>query len=348
MKILLVKLSAIGDVVQSLPVLAALRTRYPEAYISWIVGEAAFPLLMEHPLLDEIILFPRQRLGKLASGPRSWPRLAFEAGCFMKRLRSKRYDVVIDLQGLLKSGILTWFSRAGRKIGFAGTREGSAVFLTERLPAYDPDEHAVLRYLRLAAYLGAETPRPLFPLGLDSRDRTRARNMLKDLSVDLGRFLIMIPGTAWPTKRWTASGFAQVADLAWQRWGIRSVIVGSSSDSRLARAILKKAGSTPVDLTGKTDLKTLAALYGFASVVVTTDTGPMHLAAATGAPVVALFGPTAPWRTGPYCTRKRVIRKELSCSPCFRRSCDKRDCMINIDAHEVLEAVEDIRRGPSP
>ncbi len=346
MKILLVKLSAIGDVVQSLPVLAALRTRYPEANISWVVGEAAFPLLVGHPLLDETILFPRQRLGQLASSLHSWPRLVLEARSFIRKLRSKRYDVVIDLQGLLKSGILTWFSRAGRKIGFSGTREGSAVFLTERLPAYDPDEHAVLRYLRLAAHLGAKTQQPLFPLGLDDRDRTRAGNMLKDLSVEPDRFLVMIPGAAWPTKQWTASGFAQVADLAQDKWGIRSVIVGSSGDSRLASAIVEMARSRPIDLTGKTDLKTLAAIYGFASAVVTTDTGPMHLAAATGVPVVALFGPTAPWRTGPYCKNKRIIRKGLPCSPCFRRSCDKRDCMTTIGVHEVLEAIEGIKKGP--
>jgi lipopolysaccharide heptosyltransferase I len=342
MRILLVKLSAIGDVIQALPVLAALRRRYPDAHLSWVVDEAASDLLCSHPMLNEVIIYPRRRFGKLGSNLKRWPTLIKEAVDFVIQLRGKNYDVVIDLQGLLKSGVLTGFSRGICKLGFANGREWSSIFLTDKLPGYDPDEHAVLRYLRLASYLDANVNRPEFPLAIAQADKEKMDQLLKQAGIEGRPLLCLNPGATWETKKWTPKGFAEVADGCFERWNAVSIIVGGLNDKDVACNVAMLAKHPVIDFTGLTSLKTLAALYQRARAVVSTDTGPMHLAAASGAPVVALFGPTAPWRTGPFGSVKQVIRLGLSCSPCFKRQCPDPKCMTNISSEQVIEAVKKI------
>lgn len=339
MRILFVKLSAIGDVVQALPVLAALRRRYPDAHISWVVGEVASDLLETHPLVDEVLIYPRRHWGRLSRRVHTWPMLFAEVGSFTRRLRGETYDVAVDLQGLMKSGIIVRTAKARRKLGFSRGREGSSIFLNETLPPYDPDEHAVLRYLRLARHLDAPTDEAEFPLAVGPEERAQARAWLDEAGWEGRPFLVLNPGAAWVTKRWVAEGFAEVADHCVKEWGLGVVIAGGSGDPVLAEAIRAGMEQPVLDLTGRTGLRQLAALYQQARVVVSTDTGPMHLAAAAGAPVVALFGPTAPWRTGPFGDRHHVLRLDLRCSPCFRRRCEDLRCMRGIRPQEVIDAV---------
>jgi heptosyltransferase-1 len=344
MRILLVKLSAIGDVVHTLPALVALRNRYPDAHLSWLVDEAASDLLCSHPMLNEVIICPMRRFGKLCGNPRQWPKLIKEAGSFISRLRSKSYDVVIDFQGLLKSGVLIGFSRGVCKLGFAKGREGSSIFLTDKLPRYDPDEHAVLRYLRLASHLDADIKEPKFPLAIGKADIDRAGQLLKEAGAGDCHILCLNPGATWETKRWAPKRFAEVADNCFERWDMVPIIVGGPGDKCLASDIAGLAKHTVVDFTGLTSLRTLAALYQRVGAVVSTDTGPMHLASAAGAPLVALFGPTAPWRTGPFGREQQVIRLGLPCSPCFKRHCPDPKCMMDISSEQVIEEVGRIRR----
>jgi len=308
------------------------------------VDEAASDLLCSHPMLNEVIIYPRRGFGELSSNLRQWPRLIKEARNFINHLRSKSYDVVIDFQGLLKSGVLTWLSRGTRKLGFAEGREWSSIFLTEKLPRYDPDEHAVLRYLRLASHLDADVEKPEFPLAIGKADTERAGRLLEEAGAGDRRILCLNPGAAWETKRWTPKGFAKVTDSCFERWDMVTVIIGGPGDNILASDIAMSARHPVIDLTGRTRLRTLAALYQRAGAVVSTDTGPMHLAAAAGAPLVALFGPTAPWRTGPFGRKQQVIRLGLSCSPCFKRHCHDPKCMMDISPEQVIEAVGKIRR----
>ncbi len=343
MKILIIKLSAIGDVVQSLCVLDALKARFPDAEIDWLAGEAAAGLLKGHPMLEEVIVYPRKRFGNLCSQPLSWPQLMREGRIFLSGLRKKRYDIVLDLQGLLKSGVLAWLSRGDRKIGFAATREGSSLFLNEKLSSYDPDQHAVLRYMRIAYHLGADRDRPLgFPLGTGRDKLLKAAKVLEQHGLSAGRTVGLIPGTRWETKHWTAAGFAETGELIRKETGLEPVILGSRSDMKLADEINRHAHRHITDLTGRTDLKTLAALFTMTAAVISTDTGPMHLAAAAGSPVVALFGPTAPNRTGPFSSRSRVVCRHLSCSPCFRRRCKDNRCMKEITPHEVIMYLKEL------
>ncbi len=341
-RILIIKLSALGDIVQTLPVLDALKKTWPQASVDWITGEVGAGLLEGHPLLDRVIVYPRKRLGRLAKNPLSWPHLTKEILGLKKELRLSRYDAALDLQGLFKSGIITILSGAKIKAGFDKGREFSHMFLNKRLPPYDPDKHAVLRYLDLARTLGAHTKDIRFPLGISDTHRQMARDILGSLGIEPGRFVILIPGTIWPTKRWVNSYFAELAVMINKGLGLKSVIVGGSQDRAMGREIENFSKKAARDLTGKTDLKTLAAIFQLAKTAVSTDTGPMHLAAATGLRLVALFGPTAPWRTGPFGHGHKVIRRELGCSPCFKRRCQENLCMKEIGPKEVFQAVKEL------
>jgi len=341
LKILIIKLSAIGDVVQALCVLDALKHRYPEAQIDWLAGEVAAGLLQGHPMLEDVIIYPRRRFGRLCNSPPAWPALLSEGCKFLKELRQRHYDMVLDLQGLLKSGVLTWLSRGSRRIGFASGREGSSLFLNEKLPPYDPEEHAVLRYMRVAHHVGTDPERkPRFPLGTGDSEIKKAREILSCHGIADAGIVGIVPGTRWETKHWTSAGFAATADLIRRETGFVPVILGGHGDRKLASEISRLASEPVHDLTGATDLKTLAALFTMTAAVVTTDTGPMHLAAAAGTPVVALFGPTAPNRTGPFSSRAEVIRKGYSCSPCFQRKCSiGTRCMKDITPEEVMRSL---------
>lgn len=344
MQILIVKISAIGDVIMTLPVVTAFRKSLPDVEIDWVTGEAAWGVLEGNPFIRRAIVYPQKAMLSKLGRPLSWPGILSTSFNFLKELRRERYDLVIDFQGLLKSGFITGCSRADTRSGFAGGREGSSLFLNHRLPPYNPDEHAVDRYLRLAASHGADIRQPVeFVLGINDNERKVADETLKRVGIGEGeRFLALVPGTVWDTKRWTASGFAAVADMVAEKSGIPSIITGALSDKILAREIISRSTTKPADLTGSTPLRPLAEIYRRSSAVVSVDTGPMHLAVAAGARVAALFGPTAPWRTGPYGTGHKVIVSGADCAPCFRRSCDSCQCMTGITPEMVMNALEDL------
>jgi lipopolysaccharide heptosyltransferase II len=258
-------------------------------------------------------------------------------------LRATQYDIAIDLQGLLKSGVWMGLAPARRKVGFNGTREGSHLFLTERVPIGCRDMHAVERYLSLVEAIGAIPSRVDFGLSVSEVARSRLRGMLRKEGWGPGTpYAVLVPGARWETKRWGAASFARMADRLQGTLGLHVAITGVPADRPLAAGILARMREPVLDLTGRTDLPALMALLAEAKVVVSTDSGPMHLAAALGRPAVCLFGPTAPWRTGPYGKGHRVIRAAVSCSPCFRRRCSHSICMGRIRPEEVEEAVMDV------
>jgi heptosyltransferase-1 len=343
-RILLIKLSALGDVIQTLPTLEAIRTAYPQAEITWLVEEAAAPILEYHPALDSLLISRRRswltswRQG--GSLKTAWQ----EFGTLAQSLRHP-FDIVIDLQGLLKSAFWTFLARSPRKIGFDRTREYSYLALTERLPPYDPDEHAVRRYLRVARYLGAATGPARFRLALPAGTGIDLEYVWTDRT---GPLIIIHPGTRWPTKHWPPESFASLADTLIRERQARVVFTGSPADRALISGIRELMAMPAENLSGRTDLKALARLFYQADAAVTTDTGPMHLAAAVGTPVAAVFGPTAPWRTGPFGRQHRVIRANLPCSPCFQRRCPAPDCLTNLGMAEVLAAVREILDQGSP
>jgi lipopolysaccharide heptosyltransferase I len=336
-RILLVKLSSFGDVLHTLPTLEALRVAYPEAHIAWLVEASYAPLLAGHPALDEILEAPRLHPGELLRSS-NLARLR----SLLRHLRAQSFDLVLDVQGLLKSAIWVAMARSPRKVGYDRTREGSYRALTERVPPFDPEAHAVLRNLNLAHYLGAPPTLPRFHLGLDAGVDTSEL-----ISREAGRPLAVLhPGARWASKLWPAASWAQLAEWLSHDRGFRVAITGSRADEKLIAEITRKTQAPVLNLAGSTSLAQLAGILRKTRIAVTTDTGAMHLAAALGTRVVALFGPTAPWRTGPFGEGHQVVRLKLACSPCFKRHCSEPLCLKDLTPEMVKAACEKILSIP--
>src|SRR5262245_15613991 len=291
-RIALIKPSALGDVVHSLPVLTALRRRYPEAHITWVVNRAYEPLLQGHPDLDATLAFDR---GAARAG---WLRAAADHGRFLATLRGRRFDLVVDLQGLLRTGLMAAASGASRRVGLSTAREGAAWFYTDVVGVSDADRlHAVERYWLAAAALGAGDFPKTFLVPIPPDARRWAAGALADCPRP---WLVLGVGARWLTKRWPPEHFADLARRAHARCGGTAVFVGSADETPPARAVAARLAGPFLDLTGRTTLPQLAALLAAADVVLANDTGPLHLAAALGRPVVAPYTCTRVARHGPY------------------------------------------------
>ncbi len=339
MNILIVKLSAIGDVVQTLPALEALKRTYPDSDITWVVEEAASGILEGHPLINRVLVSRRKTWHRMLKNPFTAVQGLGSIFGFIGELRRTRYDIAIDFQGLLKSGIVIGLARAGRKIGFDRTRELSYLFLNERLPPYDIEKHALERYLDVARYLGALEPAPFCALPI-ARELEAVKKRLQGI-VDPGQLLVIVnPVARWKTKLWPERNFVELADRLIREKKAVVIFTGSPDDRPVNDRILSMMREKALNWAGLTSLKELAALATLSGLFITTDTGPMHLAAAAGAKVLALFGPTAPWRTGPYGQKHIVVRTGIDCSPCFSRKCEKDvQCMKGITVEEVMKRI---------
>jgi heptosyltransferase I len=344
--ILIVKTSAIGDVIHTLPSLWSLRTHFPDAQITWLVEESAADLVIGHPAVNRVLVAHRKTwLKDLRAGRVSRALSGFMR--FVRELRDTRYDLVIDFQGLLKSAMWVALARGIRKAGFGQGMEHaeySYLALNERIPAVDMDQHAIDRSLLLLKGIGVPAADLRYEIPLSTQHESQATGLLRSCGVrEHDRMVAMNPVARWPTKLWDARSFAALADRL-EGEGICVVFTGGPSDAPALDEIGGFMTRRHRRLDGKTSLNQLAALYRHAQVVVTTDSGPMHLAAAVGTPVVALFGPTAPWRTGPYGPRHVVLRADLSCSPCFKKQClttayEERACMKRLTVDQVAHAV---------
>jgi len=334
-------LSAIGDVVHTLPALNAIRQRYPDANITWLVEEAASDFVTGHKALDRVIVSKRKR----------WIKRIFSSAClqnirevssFLKELRDVEYDMVIDFQTLFKSGILVGLSRGKRKIGYGQGLEHmeySYIFLNERIPAVNMNRHAILRSLMLLDKLKIPSDKIAFDLPVSDQDRISTNKLLEKHRLKVLKPLVIInPVARWQTKLWESKKFARLADSLAGQHGAAVAFTGSPNDRGKVGEIISAMQRPAANLAGHTTLKMLAAIFESADLVISTDTGPMHIAAATNTPVVALFGPTAPWRTGPFGPNHQVVRADLECSPCFKRQCKTTDCMKKISCRQVLQA----------
>jgi len=339
--ILIIKLSAIGDVVHSLPLLEVLRQRFPLARIDWLVEEDASGIVEGHPSINGLLVFPRKSWLQRFKKKGESISVGREAARFIRGLRSKRYDIVIDLQGLLKSGVLTFLAMGKRKIALNNGREGSWLFVHERVAVPSREMHALERYLYIARSLGVEDPRWDGSIPVFENDKAYVDALLG--KQDLDRILVAVnPMAKWETKLWEPSRFALLADRINEKLGAAVIFTGSGADRDAIGAIQSEMKTEALNLTGRTTLKQLACLYQRCAVVISTDTGPMHIAAAMKSPiVVGLFGPTSPLRTGPYGAGQRVVRAGVACSPCFKKRCNDMRCMRQITVDMVYEAVKE-------
>jgi 3-deoxy-D-manno-octulosonic-acid transferase/heptosyltransferase-1 len=339
--ILIVKLSAIGDVIHTLPSLNALCRLYPDAHITWVIEEAAADLIKNHPYLEEVLVSRRKRWSKDIRSGRLGNALR-EINSFIKTLRQRHYDLVIDFQGLFKSSMIVFLSRGERKLGYDSLQELSGLFLNEKIPE-DMNKHAVDRYLDFPRYLGAKIENVEFILPPNKEAQANVRILLDKYNLQDKKFIAINPIALWETKLWNNEKFARLADLINDNLQMKVVFTGSEKET--LDKITSSTNKEIINLGGQTSLPELACLYQQARIVISTDSGPMHLAAAVGTPVIALFGPTDPARTGPYGFGHTIIKTELPCSPCFLKKCPTKKCMEDIIPALVFAAVEKINKG---
>jgi lipopolysaccharide heptosyltransferase I len=360
-RILLIKPSAVGDVIHTLPILVKLRARYPTARIDWLLTPPLAELLGRHPALSHVVLFDRRLF---ASCWRSW---SATTGLLrlLTQLRKTRYDLVIDLHGQFRSAVFCLASGAPTRIGFdkprpqtrrvsrplvpqayshgwTGAREGAWLSYTHRIPIPTLDVHAIDRYLWLGPLLGLDEDAPNFDIPLPPEAQTRIEELLKKQGGWGAQLAVLVPGTIWPTKHWTVEGFAGVARHLIRR-GCTVVLAGTPGERDRCREVARLAPGTK-DLCGLTTLTDLAALLRLAAICVTNDSGSMHLAVALGRPVVSVFGPTDPLWIGPYRRPSAVVQAEVPCSPCYLRritDCPNgHTCMREVTAAPVIERIE--------
>ncbi len=337
MKILIIKPSSLGDVVHSLPFLKSLKDTFPESHIDWVISKDLKEILEGNPLINKLIVFNKDAW----KGLRNFPEIFRDIMSLIKTLKSERYDMVIDLQGLLRSGLMTFFSSSPLKIGFQHAREGGSLFYNKKI-SVNGSLHAVNKYLEVAKSVGAQIERVEFPLSVDDT----ASRKIKTLIGNLSEYVVIVPSARWETKKWPPEYFGMLIS----KLSIPCVITGSNSDKLNVQRVLASSRGKGINLCGKTNLKELTALIAGAKAVVSNDSGPVHIGAALGVPVVALFGPTDPVKTGPYgwsgvrSERKNkhltVVKTLLPCSPCFKKKCKEPLCMSRISVERVLEEVQ--------
>jgi len=362
-KILLIKLSAVGDVVHTIPVLNKLRRRYPMAQLDWLVTPAIAELLQHHPAITNIIEFERKawstpwRLTPFAS----YARLA-------AKLRAAAYDLVVDMHGQFRTAALTLATGAPARIGFdrpragvwnasprkfpeqarkhawQGAREGSWVAYTHHIPVPTLDLHAVDRYLNVGPILGLDRDPADFSFPIPQAAVSRIETLLAQHGVSRPDIVIMAPGTIWETKHWGSDRFAKVAGHFMSK-GFAVILIGSQRERVVCEEVAALAPGV-IDLAGMTALSELAALIRRSAISITNDSGPMHLAVALDRPVVSIFGPTDPVWIGPYRRANAVLRADLECSPCYLRKLKHchydHACMRGVSAPAVIERAERI------
>jgi lipopolysaccharide heptosyltransferase II len=327
--ILLIKPSSLGDIVHAMPTCAAIRRTYPKARLTWLVKRQWASLVERIDGVDRVWPVKSTLKGWLSQVP---------------ALRTEGFDLVVDLQGLFRSAAIGWLGGSPLLVGFENGREGSPWFYSRRVPVPQSEMHAVDRYLLAAMAVGAaESDTPEFRFRIPPTDYDEVDRLLIRSGVTPGTsWVAMNVSARWPTKRWPAASFAEVGDRLRQE-GYGAVVMIGGPNERVEVAAVSGMMKTPaIDLAGATTVGLLPALLSKASLLITNDSGPMHVAAAVGTPVVALFGPTSAVRTGPYGVGHGVLTGKVPCSPCFSRTCHNTlplECLRLVSPQQVLSAV---------
>jgi len=364
-RILLIKPSALGDVVHTIPLLVKLRSRYPRARIDWLITPENAEIVRCHPALSNVVLFARRDFAK--RGRRWHAVVAFLE--LLQQIRRAKYDLVVDMHGQVRSAFFSLISGARVRIGFdrpikrsltvsaehdlknvpshgwRGAREGSWVAYTHRIPIPTLDVHAIDRYLWVAPLLGLDDDTPDLTIYLSSETIRNVERLLEEHGVPASKpLVVLVPGTIWETKHWTIEGFAGVA-RQFIREGFAVALAGTKRDQQRCQQIAAAAPGA-CNLSGKTTPAELAALIRRAEVAVTNDSGSMHVAASLGRPMVSVFGPTNPVHIGPYERPESVVRVDLPCSPCNYRRLSQcpfdHACMKQVTSEMVVERARKI------
>ncbi|SIO67514.1 heptosyltransferase-1/heptosyltransferase-2 [Singulisphaera sp. GP187] len=329
-RVCIIKPSALGDVVNAFSALSALRAIWPQARISWVINASLRGLVDGHPELDDVVIYDRARTNFRPRGIATFAR-------FLAQLRNGRYDLAIDLQGLLRSGLMAAATRAPIRVGLADAREGASLFYTHRVTPPPSATHAVDRLLSIAESFGADIASPRFVVAAGEVDRAWARQVLSDVPTPR---LMLNMGARWQTKQWPPEHFAEVARRAIALYGAGLVVVGAPEDRPIVDAFRRQLGTTPVvDLCGRTTLPQLAAASAAVDLVLSNDSGPLHLATAAGARVVGIYTCTSPALNGPYGPNATAVETKVWCAASYVTTCSRLECFAELTPDRVWSVV---------
>jgi len=330
MKILILKPSSLGDVIQALPVLRLLKLHFRDAEIFWWIDSALAPLIEGDPDLAGIVHFERRRW----KSPVHWPEMLRS----IRWMRGQSFDLVIDLQCLARSGAFAWLANGKFLVGLDEVREGARGFYDLAVPRKSFHTHAVDWYLSVLPQIGV----PVHKNFQWIPERPQIADAVKSKWETGGaKWIAIQPGARWDNKRWPVENFSALVKLLAQKFSdARFAILGSTEDKPLGEKISRIEPNRTLNLCGETSLPEMIEWVRLCDLMITNDTGPMHVAAALGKPLVALFGPTAPRRTGPYGQLQNVLRIELPCSPCMKSHCTWKnpvECLTAVSPQAVFE-----------
>ena len=321
-RILIVLHGSIGDVTRALPLAGMLRKAFPRAFLAWSIEPACFPLLEGNSALDEIILFDR---------PRWWKSV----GPFLARVRAGRFDLVLDLQRLFRSGVISWWTGAGRRVGFhrRDSKEFNWIFNNLHIPPFGEEIPKLEHYLKFVDYLGIDRAVLEWDFNLTAEERASVDRHLSEVS---GGFAVLFVGTRWESKQWFPAQMSQCAEQLRRGFGLDIVLLGGRDDQKLAKEAQALSSIGLTNLTGQTTLREAIGIIERAKVAIGPDTGLMHIAAAVRTPVISLWGATNPLRTGPQGFAELVLQGKAPCVPCYRRQCPiGRVCLQSISAEQM-------------
>ena len=315
MRILIIKLSSLGDVFHALPTVHMLRTAYPEATIDWVAHTAYQPLISCFLDVDNSIAFPRN----------SYVR---DARTFLQTLRQQKYDLILDLQGLLKSSLVARLAKGKRKIGPSFCREGSRFLYHATAGRPNFERHAVEQILDVVDYLEIPRSAPVFPISFPQYQPPGSPHV------------VIAPASRWPSKNWPPERFAAVAQQLQQEYHAHIAVIGAPGEEDICQSAYQQLSSNSQNHAGQTSLVEMGSIIASADLLIANDSGPVHMAAAVGTPSVVLFGPTDPVRIGPYGTGHQILTPAIPCDCPRQRVCQHPEtaCIKTITVDQAYQA----------
>ena len=332
--VLIVKLSAMGDVIHALPVSYAIKETFPEAKLTWVVEPPSFDLLKMNPCVDRIILFNKKNFRTLKGFMK-------EFFPFKHELQEQSYDAVLDLQGLFKSAAIAFFAKSNIKLGICNMRELSDK-ISKPVIGENAEGHIVERYLDTARAVGCVVNEVVFPIQIPVEQSEKARAIMEHAGIREGNpYVAFVVGANWPNKRWSTDNFAALGDWFYQLAVIPILIGNGDVDEMRAKEIEAKMEIPPINLFNRTNIYQLAHVLRSSRLIIGGDTGPVHLGAALGVRTIMLMGPTNIERNGAFGQLQNAIEVERACKGCWKRSCPKNeDCLEKIPVSFVEEKIK--------
>lgn len=339
-RFLIIRLSSIGDVLHCTPVARALKIAQPDCHITWLVGQVPSNLLASNPYIDELYIWPRERwekhmrCGEFKSAWQLWKQLKID-------LQTRNFDIVLDIHGLFLSGMIATASKAPRRIGMSDTRELNWLFMTEISSSSPQEIHVIQRYLSVLKPLGIDSTDYAMTLHLPDETIAFASNFLRSHGVkERDTIIALNPGTTWASKNWPTKYYATVAEGLQDNGHI--LLCGGPAEQGLGESIVQQSNIPIINAINQTSLLQLAALISQCTVLVTGDTGPLHMGIAVNIPTISLFGPTDPQKFGPLTGEHVVLEESMDCRPCHKQNCPLThlNCMHSLSPQRVITAVQ--------